>query len=194
MVDILRVTAISVLTAGLWCFLLLTSEWHSLVPNVKVLNQVRLVNCYSAHEAAWSQTAGPWIGPCLFNSKGGVSVLCWQVDFLCLQRCWIFHWLLSARQWWVKSLSAVIVLNPNAEPDLWAISARRRTLAAIRNAWEKKSGGKKMSTLTVIIISLLHARFHRHPECRQHVCNPIYIWYPSLAVSRCCHFHGNKET
>lgn len=40
---------------------------------------VRLVNCYSAHEAVRSQTAGPWIGPRLFNSQGGVSVLCGQI-------------------------------------------------------------------------------------------------------------------
>lgn len=54
-------------------------ECHSFFPKARVLMHVSLVNCYSAHEALWSQTASLWIGPRLFNSKGGVSVLCGQI-------------------------------------------------------------------------------------------------------------------
>lgn len=58
---------------------LLLSVCHSFIANVGLLMHVTLVNCYSAHGTVWSQTAGPWIGPHLFNSEGGASVLCGHI-------------------------------------------------------------------------------------------------------------------
>lgn len=79
---------------------------------------------------------------CLTPTTQGISLM-WtdpygQIDSLCLQRCWIFHWLLSARQRWVKSLLAVIVLQPQFWLNLRAIQARWQRPAEITNAWGNK--------------------------------------------------------
>lgn len=118
-------------------FFPLTSEWHTFFHNV------RLANCYSGHVAVWRQTADPGQDiVCLTPTTQGISLM-WtdpygQIDSLCLQRCWIFHWLLSARQRWVKSLLAVIVLQPQFWPNLRAIQARWQRSAEITNAWGNK--------------------------------------------------------
>lgn len=90
--------------------------------NVRLWMRPCQLSCYSVHAAVCTQTSGPHIGPCLLNSGSGGISLVWanpygQVDFLCLQRCYIFHWLLSNRQW-RNSFMAAIMEHPWTQGEM----------------------------------------------------------------------------
>lgn len=162
-----EVTTASVFTVSLPCFSLwLLSDTLSSLMSAWLIAILDMQQC-GANQRAHGQDI-----VCLTPTTQGIS-LTWtdphgQVDFLCLQRCWIFHWLLSARQRWVKSLLAVIVLQPQFWPDLRAIQARWQRSAEITNAWGNKVVEGNWLLLQFFIIPRLYARLHRYPGYRKH--------------------------
>lgn len=111
-----------------------------------------------------------------------------QVDFLCLQRCWIFHRLLSAGRRWLKSPLDVIVRWPQFSPDLGAIPSRCQ-----RSAEMQVERQNSLLLLFLLIPMYMPDFIDSHATGDVPQCNSTHIWHPSLGVSRCCHFHGNKE-
>lgn len=158
---------------------------------------IPLVNCYSAHEAVWSQTAGPWIGTRLFLRVGYLSCVDWAV--------WT-SWLLTPADIFNFSLANVcqtmmtelsLGCNCTAPPILaWLenyMGGWQRS-AEIKKRHEKKEE-KKMITFTFSLFPVYMPDYpYNHNIGYVPECNLTYIWHPSLAVSRCCHFHGNKKT
>lgn len=162
-----EVTTASIFTVSLSCF----SLWHR-SDTLSSLMSARLIAILDMQQCGAKQRAPGQDTVCLTPTTQGIS-LTWtdpygQVDSLCLQRCWIFHWLLSARQRWVKSLLAVIVLQPQFWPNLRAIQARWQRPAEITNAWGNKVVEANWLLSQSFIISRLYARLHRYPGYREH--------------------------